>query len=95
MKKDFTKQSVIWLLAGSLFWGLAGAGVLNHFTNRPSPLGQALALGVVTTGTFTFVLLRFTALPVPQKAVHCLLVPIVGLIIAVLARFSGQCFYGW
>ena len=95
MKKDFTRQSVAWLIIGSLFWGVAGAGMLNHFTNRPSALGQAIILCVLTTATFTSVALRFTAIPVPQRPLHCLLFPIVGLVIAVLSSFSNQVFYGW
>ena len=95
MKKKFTRKSLTWLFIGSLFWGIAGTGVVNHFTNHPNSLGHALALSILTTGSFTFVALRFTAIPIPQRKLHCLLFPLVGLVIAVLARLSNQLFYGW
>jgi len=91
---DFSVR-ICCMVAGCLLWGTLTSGVLNQFTSLPHPPIHAMLFGVVATFVLTAIGMLVLRLRMPARPMACFLYPAVPALVAVLARFSNNWFYGW
>lgn len=95
MATVFKRKDLVWLLLGSVFWGSVTTPFMNMLTTEPESIWHALVLGIAATLACTLLLVDLFRLPVPERTALSLFYPVLGGLIAVGARLSNRCFYGW